>query len=1030
MSRLGAAGREFAVDRRSRTPRNKFQNAIAVAVEPIEKRLLFSGAAAGGVGPEPVTLIDEVLVPGNLQVGAAPNTQYAPFISAGPGGVTLALWSDYRTGGFPSQYFGIGNGTQSDVWAARIAADGSLIDQIPISINSAGWNQLNAKAAWNGTHWLVTWSSEQSPYTNHVYAARLAPDGTLVDQQPILIMDDRFQDQYGNPVDPEGPLDVQPNGDGWVVTWTRTEPNPASPYGSDKVFYATRVGAAGNVIDAEGKRLLAAPHNDTFWLGLTYSPSNGGQFLQTHLDGSDVYFTRRNANLDVLGGVARGGLKVDAYYNEIVGSPNGWMLASRYVQPGGGTAEVNALLIDSAGMPAASQKLVNSSLLALDPRVGGAWDGERYVVTYTEFAGGVDRVSNRRISADGAAMTAAAVVRTLNNPVYDVSTIGHGAGRYSVLFQDSSNGTTTDVAIINVAAHNTVTSAADVANAARAHSSPDIASDGTDFLAVFHSFNQDEDVLMGVRLNNQGQPLDAEPFTIVPDAWDPGGYEVVYFGGRYVVTFTGSGPQGRIIYGQQVGADGQLIGTPVALTGGLGMDDASVIGDRMILAGNSNEGSNHVSRRFARIFDANLAPATDRFEIGSGSVLSGDIAPVGGRWLAAFAWKSTHDAPRSGVAYNFIATDGTRSGVSTLVSTYPNNGTPAVVSAGEDAAEAMIVFQRQDPPPEFPGTFFFPNSGEGIVGQRIAGDGTRIGGLRTLIDEPGQSAGVRATFDGSNYVLTWVDSRLHQYPRQEQPDVFATRVAIDGTVLDPGGFAVAATARPEDSMTAVSGGGHTFFVYRQFRYEKPYASYRITTRLLDDVTAPARSAEPVFNPDGPAQELGMAFWERLYGVTARDLVIRNLTTGQTLDRAAMSVAERVGAGGTWAYDWINAGGAFPDGNYTATLPAGSVLDKAGNPLADDLTFSFFVLAGDANRDRTVNIGDFAILATHFNQAGTFSQGDFNYSGAVEIGDFAILASRFNTTLTARGGTAASAVPTPTYKLFSDRDLGDARGVLI
>lgn len=964
-------------------------------MESVEKRVFL--AATGG--PEPVTLIDEVLIPGNLEVGAAPNTQYDPFISAGPDGITLALWSDYRTGGFPNQFFGIGNGTQSDVWAARIAADGSVIDDVPININHDGWNQRNAKAAWNGTHWLVVWSSEQEPYTTYIHAARLAADGTLLDAEPILIMDDRFQDQYGNPVDPEGPLDVQANNGGWVVTWTRTEPNPASPYGSDKAFYATRVGAAGNVLDPNGKLLLSAPHNDTFWLGLTWSPSGGGQFLQTHLDGNDVYLTRRNANLDILSGVARGGMRMDPYYHEIVGSPAGWMVASRHKPAGTSGAEINALLVDPAGTPAATQKVIFSSPLALDPRVGGAWDGERYVVTYTVFSGGVDRVSNRRISADGATMTDAALVHTLNNPVYNLVSIGHDAGRYSILFQDSSNGTTTDIAVINVAADNSMTSAGDVANAGRAHSSPDIASDGTNFLAVFHSFNQDEGILMGIRLDNQGQPLEAEPFTIVPDAWDPGGYEVVYFGGRYVVTFTGTGPQGRIIYGQQVSAAGQLIGTPVALTGGLGMDDAAVLGDRLILAGNSNEGSLEVSRRFARVFDVSLAPATARFEIGSGFVLGGDIAAVGGRWLATFAWKSSHNAPRRGIAYNFIDPDGTRSGVSTLVSSYPDNGTPAVVSAGEGAAEAMIVFQRWDTDPEFPGTFYFPRSAEGIVGQRIAADGTRIGGLKTLIDEPGQSAGVRATFDGSNYVLTWVDSRRHVYPRQEQPDVFAARVAIDGTVLDPGGFAVAASDRPEDSMTAVSGGGHTFFVYRQFRYEAPYASYRITTRLLDDVHPPLNAAEPVFDPGAATgQQVGMTFWERLYGVTGNDVVVRNADTGQALGRTSVSVVERVGSGGQWAYEWRNAGTPFPDGNYTATLPAGSVVDKAGNPLAEDLTLGFFVLAGDANRDRTVDIADFAILAGQFNQPGTFGQGDFDYDGTVGIADFAILASKFNTTL--------------------------------
>src|SRR5688572_22015260 len=393
----------------------------------LETRVLFAGG-----GFDPITFADETLVPGNLQIGAAPNTQYDPYISAGPDGTTLALWSDYRAGGRANLYFGIGNGTQSDIWASRIAADGSLIDQVPININHDGWNQTGAKAAWNGTHWLIVWNSEQSPYAQYIHAARLAPDGTLVDQQPILIMDDRARDQYGNPVDPTGPLDVQPNGDGFVVTWQRNRDNPSGPYGVDKVFYATRVGADGTVLDPDGRELFAGPHNPTFWIGMEYSPSNGGQFLQVHEIGSTTYFTRRDANLDVLSSTALGGLSVDQYWNEIAGSPHGWLIASRETGSGSG-ASVNALLVDASGNPG-TQQVVHSSVVSGDPRVGGTWDGQNYVVTFTEYIiGQGDRVSNRRIAPDGT-MTAPAVIHSVNNPVYDVATVGHTGGRYSVLF--------------------------------------------------------------------------------------------------------------------------------------------------------------------------------------------------------------------------------------------------------------------------------------------------------------------------------------------------------------------------------------------------------------------------------------------------------------------------------------------------------------------------------------------------------------------------------------------------------------------
>ena len=88
---------------------------------------------------------------------------------------------------------------------------------------------------------------------------------------------------------------------------------------------------------------------------------------------------------------------------------------------------------------------------------------------------------------------------------------------------------------------------------------------------------------------------------------------------------------------------------------------------------------------------------------------------------------------------------------------------------------------------------------------------------------------------------------------------------------------------------------------------------------------------------------------------------------------------------------------LPDGNYRATVIAAGVSDAAGNALAADVPIDFFILAGDANRDRRVNLNDFNVLAANFGQSPrTFSQGDFTYDGIVNLDDFNVLASRFGT----------------------------------
>jgi hypothetical protein len=99
--------------------------------------------------------------------------------------------------------------------------------------------------------------------------------------------------------------------------------------------------------------------------------------------------------------------------------------------------------------------------------------------------------------------------------------------------------------------------------------------------------------------------------------------------------------------------------------------------------------------------------------------------------------------------------------------------------------------------------------------------------------------------------------------------------------------------------------------------------------------------------------------------------------------------------------FVPAQGALADGNYAGSLSAGSINDGYGNSISPGLRVDFFVLAGDANRDRMVDLTDFTALAANFNRRGrTFSQGNFDYdpAGNVDLTDFTILAANFNKTL--------------------------------
>lgn len=101
-------------------------------------------------------------------------------------------------------------------------------------------------------------------------------------------------------------------------------------------------------------------------------------------------------------------------------------------------------------------------------------------------------------------------------------------------------------------------------------------------------------------------------------------------------------------------------------------------------------------------------------------------------------------------------------------------------------------------------------------------------------------------------------------------------------------------------------------------------------------------------------------------------------------------------------------GALPDGDYHVNLTAGYV-DLFGNSSVTPLEFDFFILAGDANHDRTVGFDDLLTLAQNYGQSGmTFSGGDFNYDGTVGFDDLLALAQNYGTTLLASGDSIRNA----------------------
>ena len=208
--------------------------------------------------------------------------------------------------------------------------------------------------------------------------------------------------------------------------------------------------------------------------------------------------------------------------------------------------------------------------------------------------------------------------------------------------------------------------------------------------------------------------------------------------------------------------------------------------------------------------------------------------------------------------------------------------------------------------------------------------------------------------------------------------------SVTASALADGGYTLTATAAV-DSGSAQSPASAGLFV-------------------TIDTAAPAVTARSFLFETSQAVTFRLS--EGVFNATASSVLVVNQTTGANVPASNLSVATEADAL-TFTYTGSAGGsaGVLTNGNYAATLNTANVTDAAGNALSAGSPLSFFVLAGDANRDRRVGTDDFLILRQNFGLAngGIFSKGDFNYDGRVGAADFLILRRAFGTSLPAPAG---------------------------
>jgi hypothetical protein len=733
--------------------------------------------------------------------------RYVQIAAGGPG--YLVVWEDQRTVLGPYVDAGYENllGNQRDIYAARLDAAGNLLDPDPIVVCNLGRNQEKPQVAWNGSKWLVVFTSERPDwyFFQDILGVRIGRDGAVLDASPIAIRPqlDQPANNYG-----QTPSVLGRDGD-FVVVWE--DWNPANFFPNLK---GTRVSDAGVVLDPNWPTLHE--HNvAAFGPRLPRVVPLGNDLLLTWLElNSGPRFRVLSATLAPLTPpvLLTGGSQSATPWSASDGQTGIVLSGLEAWRIGAGGA-----VLDPTGIT------VSNSPFGFESHPKVAWNGQSFAVTFSSAPGGSlflpSDVFVVRVGANGQVLDPNPIAAAATGLDERQSAIAGEGGVTQVVHLTRSGAAQEDVRAANVSTAGVPAAPVEVSTGMSRQEFAEVASDG-EFLAVaFVSRRSDQARVMLQRLAADGAPVDAEPIVVaeLPElaAVRP---DVAFDGNRYLVVWNDAtnAVVARRFERDLTPLDAQPIplfantGAPTVA----GRDGIFLVATTVIFSGDQN------TLQARRIDDAGtiLGPS---FLLGGGWVEKPTLESFGSGWLAAWTRRPTHDSPSSAVRARLVGLDGSVAAPDFQVSA-GRGIDPDLAIAGD---RALVVWTDDS-----------DLNDEKIEARILLANGTLPSPEFLVIDQENHQSFPAATHDGSQFLVTWVDYRSNGIVDQHRGDVFGSRISYAGAVKDPDGVPITSSSLPEELPKAilVEGIPRVFWLDLRAAEGSPHV-YRIVHRSLADL---------------------------------------------------------------------------------------------------------------------------------------------------------------------------------------------------
>ena len=454
----------------------------------------------------------------------------------------LVVWSDLRSG-------------IADIYGARVAQDGRVLDTAGFLISGALYTQTLPAVDFNGTNYLAVWTDYRTS-TYKTYCARVTPTAQVLDPAGILLSgggclypavasngSDWLATWHDEPaalimagrVGPDGAVrdpggfvvgsgdndrffpDAACDGANYFVVWQDRRQGTSVDYWS---VYGARIASDGTVLDPTGEPIT---NNDSKYEGIPQVWFNDTAYFVTwkddgygNLTGSRV--TRDFTVLDPTG-ISLG--RMPQWFADIDGDGTNWLVMSTGNRESGGMGggeDACATRVTPAGAVLDPYPNIQLALSAhWQHRPAAAFDGERWLAVWMEQkALGENDIRGTLLDAQGLPIGDAFTICGAAGYA-SLPTVCAGDSGWLVAWQDYRAGQLDKLYAARVTRSGTVLdpNGFGVATNSDVNRYPAIAFDGTNWMVVFWTWIGRNYHIYGARITQSGTVLDPNGFDVV-----------------------------------------------------------------------------------------------------------------------------------------------------------------------------------------------------------------------------------------------------------------------------------------------------------------------------------------------------------------------------------------------------------------------------------------------------------------------------------------------------------------------------------